>query len=132
MSLAGARSSAKPASSRNNRSAGMSTPAEADILVEDVEYLSHSSGPLLARLYRPKAPRAALVSLHGGRWTRESRLTNAVIDEALARDGALVMALDVRMPPAARYPDCVADINFAIRWLKQYAQKAGLPGGAIG
>ena len=44
-------------------------------------------------------PRAALVSLHGGRWTRETRLTNAVIDEALARDGALVMALDIRMPP---------------------------------
>ena len=73
----------------------MKVEALADIAVEDVEYLRHSSGPLLARIYRPKTgrPRAALVSLHGGRWTRESRLTNAVINEALARDGALVMAL---------------------------------------
>jgi len=111
----------------------MSTAAEANILVEDVEYLRHATGPLLARLYRPKdAPCAALVSLHGGRWTRESRLTNAVIDESLARDGALVMALDIRMPPAARYPDCVADINFAIRWLKVRAKEAGLPAGKVG
>ena len=82
----------------------MSVDALADIHVEDIEYLRHPSGPLLARIYRPKEgrPRAALVSMHGGRWTRETRLTNAVIDEALARDGALVMALDIRMPPVAR------------------------------
>ena len=84
-------------------SEGMSVDALADIHVEDIEYLRHPSGPLLARIYRPKEgrPRAALVSMHGGRWTRETRLTNAVIDEALARDGALVMALDIRMPPVA-------------------------------
>jgi acetyl esterase len=107
----------------------MSVDALADIHVEDIEYLRHPSGPLLARIYRPKEgrPRAALVSMHGGRWTRETRLTNAVIDEALARDGALVMALDISMPPAARYPDCVADINYAIRWLKVYARMLGAP-----
>ena len=103
------------------------------IQVEDVEYLHHASGPLLARMYRPKdRPHAALVSLHGGRWTRESRLTNAVIDEALARDGALVMALDIRMPPVARYPNCVADVNFAIRWLKQHAREHGVPADCVG
>ncbi len=112
----------------------MSTDVLADIHVEDVEYLRHSTGPLLARLYRPKSerPRAALVSLHGGRWTRETRLTNAVIDQALARDGALVMALDIRMPPVARYPDCLADINYAIRWLKQQALSISIASDRIG
>jgi acetyl esterase len=112
----------------------MSVDALSDIHVEDIDYLRHPTGPLLARIYRPKAgrPRAALVSLHGGRWTRETRLTNAVIDEALARDGALVMALDIRMPPVARYPDCLADINYAIRWLKVYARMLGVEGDCIG
>jgi len=110
----------------------MSIDAAADIEVKDVEYLRHPGGPLLARLYLPAKPRTAIVSLHGGRWTRESRLTNAVIDEALARDGALVMALDIRMPPVARYPDCLADINFAIRWLKQRASDISVPMDTVG
>jgi acetyl esterase len=112
----------------------MSVDTLTDIHVEDIEYLRHPSGPLLARIYRPKEgrPRAALVSMHGGRWTRETRLTNAVIDEALARDGALVMALDIRMPPVARYPDCLADINYAIRWLKVYARMLGVEDGRVG
>ena len=112
----------------------MSVEAVADIHVEDVEYLRHPSGPLLARIYRPKEgrPRAALVSMHGGRWTRETRLTNTVIDAALARDGALVMALDIRMPPVAGYPDCLADINYAIRWLKVYARMLGVEDGRVG
>jgi acetyl esterase/lipase len=112
----------------------MSIDALADLQVDDVDYLSHPSGSLLARLYRPKQnrPRAALVSLHGGRWTRETRLTNAVIDEALARDSALVMALDIRMPPVARYPDCLADINYAIRWLKQHAATMGVSADRVG
>lgn len=98
-----------------------------DVIIEDVEYYPHPSGPLLARLYRPRravlAP--ALVSVHGGRWTRETRLTNANIDAALARAGAVVMAVDFRMPPLARYPECVADINVAIRWLKLHAAEFG-------
>jgi acetyl esterase/lipase len=112
----------------------MSVDAVADTHVEDIEYLRHPSGPLLARIYRPKEgrPRAALVSMHGGRWTRETRLTNTVIDEALARDGALVMALDIRMPPVAGYPDCLADINYAIRWLKVYARMLGVADDHVG
>jgi acetyl esterase len=112
----------------------MSVDTLTDIHVEDIDYLRHPSGPLLARIYRPKEgrPRAALVSMHGGRWTRETRLTNVAIDEALARDGALVMALDIRMPPVARYPDCLADINYAIRWLKVYARMLGVEGGRVG
>lgn len=98
-----------------------------DILVEDVEYYRHAGEPLLARLYRPKRAVSppALISMHGGRWVGEGRLTNAVIDAALARDGAVVMALDIRKPPVAGYPDSIADINVATRWLKQHARDFG-------
>lgn len=105
-----------------------------EIRSEDITYFTHPSGPLLARLYRPKAgkPAAAIVSLHGGRWVQETRLTNAPIDQALAEDGALVMAIDIRMPPVARYPDCIADVNVAIRWLKAHAAELDIDARRIG
>ena len=105
-----------------------------DLQVEDISYHQHQAGALLARIYRPRAqaPRSALVSVHGGRWTRETRLTNAPIDEALAHDGNVVMAIDFRMPPVARYPDCVADINLAVRWLKQHAAELGIGAHRVG
>jgi acetyl esterase len=95
--------------------------------VEDTEYVVHASGPLLARLYVPRSSgvRAAAVSVHGGVWTRETRLTNAVIDQAVAESGVVVMAIDFRMPPLARYPEPIADINLAVRWLKQRAYSFG-------
>src|SRR5215213_2418777 len=36
-----------------------------------------------------------------------------------------VMALDIRKPPVARYPDPIADVNVATRWLKQHARDFG-------
>ncbi|HVY59017.1 MAG TPA: alpha/beta hydrolase [Xanthobacteraceae bacterium] len=105
-----------------------------DIQADDIEYVTHASGPLLARIYRPKdiPPSAGVISVHGGVWTRETRLTNAVIDEALARAGALVMALDFRMPPIGRYPAAIQDINLATRWLKARASGFGFTADRVG
>jgi acetyl esterase/lipase len=105
-----------------------------DVQVEDISYRETAGGPLLARLYRPsgKGPFPAVVSVHGGRWVSADRLTNAVIDQALAQAGIVVMALDFRMPPVARYPEPVADINFAIRWLKGAASRLGSSPALVG
>ncbi|HEX3176936.1 MAG TPA: alpha/beta hydrolase [Methylomirabilota bacterium] len=94
-----------------------------DIAVEDVEYLRHGATPLLARLFRPSGPGPfpIVVDLHGGAWCRGDRLSDAPICEALARSGVLVAALDFRMPPVASYPASLADIHYAIRWLKTRA-----------
>jgi acetyl esterase len=102
--------------------------------VEDVTYLTANGEPLGATLYRPIecAPAAAVVSVHGGRWCAETRMTNAVIDRALAEAGVVVMAIDFRLPPTARYPGPVADINFAIRWLKGHAADYGIPATKVG
>lgn len=108
--------------------------AALSILVEDIAYRATSCGDLLARLYRPagNGPFPALVSVHGGRWVSQSRLTNEVIDRALAEAGIVVMALDFRMPPDARYPEPIADINFAICWLKQSASRLGTDPALVG
>jgi acetyl esterase/lipase len=98
-----------------------------DITVEDVEYLRHGDTPLLARVFRPSGagPFPILVDLHGGAWCRGDRLNDASINETLARSGVVVAALDFRMPPVASYPASVADIHYAIRWLKTRAGSLG-------
>jgi acetyl esterase len=91
--------------------------------VEDVEYVRHGDRPLLARLFRPRGagPFPLVVEVHGGAWCLGDRSNDIVINEPLAKSGVVVAALDFRMPPAAHYPASLADINYAIRWLKARA-----------
>lgn len=99
-----------------------------DFTTEDIEYLRHGGKPLLARLYRPRGagPHAAVVEVHGGAWTTNDRTANVAIHEALARAGVFVMAIDFRMPPEARYPASIQDVNYALRWLKLRAKDYGI------
>ena len=108
-----------------------------DIDVEDVEYLRHGDKPLLARLFKPKGagPFPLMIDLHGGAWCNGDRMNDTPINEALARSGILVAALDFRMPPQAAYPASMADINYGVRWIKSKASALkGRPGrvGVIG
>lgn len=102
-------------------------PARFEIEVRDLEYRRDNGGALLARLYRPvgTGPFPALVEVHGGAWASGDRLNNAPLDEALAKSGIVVLAIDFRMPPEHRYPASIADINFATRWLKVHAAEFG-------
>jgi acetyl esterase/lipase len=66
-----------------------------------------------------------MVELHGGAWCRGDRLNDTVLNEALARSGVVVAALDFRMPPEAAYPASLADIHYGIRWCKTQATAWG-------
>src|SRR5215831_1729614 len=103
---------------------------------EDFEYLHlAAAAPLLARFYRPEGPGPfpAVLEVHGGAWTAGDRLNNVAIGGYLAAHGVVVLSIDFRMPPAARYPETVADVNFGIRFLKanaeRFATRADLVGG---
>ena len=98
-----------------------------EIAVEDIEYQRVGGETLLARLYRPRGPGPfpALVEIHGGAWVNGDRLNNTVLDEALARAGIVVAALDFRVPPMHRYPAAVVDVRRGLRWLKANAAKFG-------
>jgi acetyl esterase/lipase len=63
--------------------------------------------------------------VHGGAWASGDRLNNAPLDEALAKSGIVVLAIDFRMPPLWRYPASIADVNLAARWLKTHAGELG-------
>ncbi len=96
-----------------------------EIDVEDVTYVTHGEKSYLARLYKPRGsgPFPVIIDLHGGAWCNQDRTNDKVICEALARSGVLVVALDFRMPPDAGYPASLADINYAVRWVRAHAGK---------
>ena len=102
--------------------------------VEDVEYLRHGDKPLLARLFKPRGsgPFPLVVELHGGAWCMGDRLMDLAIHEPLAKSGIVVASLDFRMPPDASYPGSLADINYAVRWLKTKAATWGSRADLVG
>lgn len=94
-----------------------------DIEIADVEYLRHGDTPLLARVFTPcgNGPFPIMVELHGGAWVRGNRQNGDAANEALAKNGVIVAALDFRVPPEAPYPASLADIHYGIRWCKTQA-----------
>lgn len=48
-------------------------------------------------------------------------MNDSLLNEALAKSGVVVAALEWRMPPVAPYPAALMDINYAVRWLKTRA-----------
>ncbi len=102
--------------------------------IEDVEYLRHGDAPLLARLFKPRGsgPFPIMVELHGGAWVRGNRLDGNAANEALARNGIIVAALDFRVPPDASYPASFADIHYGIRWCKARAESWNGTGKRVG
>jgi len=106
---------------------GANRPRAYEIDLEDVEYVRHGDKPLLARLFKPRGtgPFPLVVDLHGGAWCLGDRLMDVAVNESLAKSGVVVAALDFRMPPEASYPGSLADINYAIRWLKTRATQLG-------
>lgn len=107
-----------------------------DFEAADIEYLrfehpGDDEKGLLARVYQPigDGPFPMMINLHGGAWCHGDRHNDKLLCEALARSGVVVAALDFRQPPDAAYPDVMADIHFATRWLKSNAaQFNGRPG----
>ena len=95
------------------------------IHTEDLEYHHPAGAPLLARFYRPegRGPFPAALEVHGGAWTSGDRFNNVAIAEHLAAHGIAVLSIDFRMPPEARYPETVADVNYGIRFLKANAER---------
>ena len=115
----------------------ISKQATYEVVMEDVEYLRHGDTPFLARLFKPQGsgPFPVMVELHGGAWVNGTRENGNVGNEALARNGVIVAALDFRVPPVASYPASLADIHYGIRWCKnQAAGWNGIPDkiGAMG
>jgi cation diffusion facilitator CzcD-associated flavoprotein CzcO/acetyl esterase/lipase len=92
------------------------------------------AGDLPYRLYRPAAqadnPRPIVVYFHGGGWV----LGDLDSDDPLCRDlcarsGAVVVSVNYRHAPEARFPAAAQDAFAAVQWVDANAAKlGGLPG----
>ncbi len=91
--------------------------------VEEIEYLRHEGQPYYAKVFKPRGvgPFPAVVEAHGGAWCEGDRNNNDVINRRVAAGGIVVAAVDFRNGPVAPYPGSVADLNYAVRWLKSQA-----------
>lgn len=96
-----------------------------EIKVWDIEFRRTPKRTLMARIYQPQGagPFPTLLDLHGGAWNNKDRLANVPMDEAVAKSGMLVVAVDLTLAPEAPYPASVQDANYAVRWLKYRARE---------
>lgn len=112
------------------------TAATLGVTTEDFDYLRHGDAPpLRLRLFRPAAsvaaPLSAVIDLHGGAWNKNDLTACAARDEVLATFGIAVAAIDFRHGTDG-YLATMADINYAIRWVKARAKTLGIDATNVG
>ena len=100
---------------------------------QDVEYLRHGDRKFMARLFKPqgKGPFPAVVEVHGGAWCNGDLNECQIYAEGFARAGLAVASIDFRHAADA-YPTSLADINYAIRWVKANASELNTRADLVG
>ena len=91
---------------------------------ETVEYIRHGATPYMMKLYKPSGdgPCPMVIDLHGGAWNNGDLADCDARDQVLAASGFVVAAANFRHAGEG-YPTSLADINYAIRWMKTNAAK---------
>ena len=90
--------------------------------------LAGAAGPLAYRLYRPATPgpHGVVVYFHGGGWV----LGDLRSDDPFCRDlcvnaDAIVVSVNYRHAPEARFPAAADDALAAVRWIADHAAELG-------
>ena len=106
--------------------AGAAMLSAAAVDQKDVEYTRPDGKPVLLDLHIPDGtgPFAAAILIHGGGFDEGSKSTNVrPLFDVLANAGYAWFSIDYRMAPEFRFPQAIADVNSAIRWVKSNASK---------
>ena len=94
--------------------------------------LSGPAGPLAYRLYRPATPgpHPLLCYFHGGGWLIGDQTADGPLCRDLcARTGSVVVSVDYRHAPEARFPAAADDAWAALCWVADHAEElGGIPG----
>ena len=114
--------------------AGIALFAAAPVDQKDVEFARPGGKPLLLDLHIPDGggPFPAAILIHGGGFDEGSRSTNVrPLFEPLANAGFAWFSIDYRLAPEAHFPDAMADVISAIRWVKAHSAEYRLDLGEI-
>jgi acetyl esterase len=100
---------------------------------QDVEYLRHGDRRFMARLFKPQGagPFPAVIEIHGGAWCNGDLNECQIYAEGFARAGLAVASIDFRHASDG-YPTSLADINYAIRWVKAHASELNTRADLVG
>jgi acetyl esterase len=104
------------------------------IVHEDVVYGRVQGAGLLADVAYPegKGPFPVILSVHGGRWFRESKSTHSAINvRQWAGFGYCAVSIDYRLIGCTPAPACYQDVLCAIRWLHANPHKYPIDGKRI-
>lgn len=91
-----------------------------------VEFGRPGGVPLLLDLHVPDGPGPfpAAILVHGGGFDQGSRSTNVrPLFSVLADAGYAWFSIDYRLAPSAHFPEAIADVSTAIRWVKSHAAR---------
>ena len=120
---------------RDTRAASTPTPPEIGAVTNLMADGPH--GPIPVRVYRPKdvaatAPRPAFVFFHGGGWVIGDLDTHDVLcRQVTAEAGIVVVAVDYRLAPEAKFPAAADDAWAATNWVVANAQTLGVDAGRL-
>ena len=124
------------ANAQTNARARSLASAPVAFSTRDVDYLQKDGTTFQATIYQPEGPGPfpAILDVHGGAWVREDvrRDEHTLMAQALAAMGIVVVSIDYRQSAQHHYPDSVADVNFAVRWLRANGSKFNASSDVIG
>jgi acetyl esterase len=95
---------------------------------EDLTIPAADGAAIPARVYRPEqaGPAPTVVLLHGGGWVIGDLDTHDNLARSLCRDcAAVVVSVDYRLAPEARFPAAVEDAIAATRWAGEHLAELG-------
>jgi len=109
------------------------TGVEAIHEVQDMK-IAGPAGQLPLRIYTPpvQKPAPALVFYHGGGWVIGDLESHDHVCRALANGAqCVVVAVDYRLAPEAKFPAAVEDCFAATRWVADHSAELGIDPGRI-
>jgi acetyl esterase/lipase len=94
----------------------------------DVTYCTPDNLPQKMDVYFPQAggPWPVLAYVHGGAWMRGDKSEATELARGMTAQGYLVVSIDYRLYPAAKFPDMIEDVKCSIRFLRTNAGEYNL------